>query len=85
MINITLTESRATMASSMAGSDVFASKENGTPTLPADITAMEEDKILKVIPVLKGFCNCINCVSNSKMSESRLSLSTIYFNSAVAT
>ncbi|XP_062586196.1 dynein axonemal intermediate chain 4-like isoform X1 [Saccostrea cucullata] len=42
------TESRATMASSVAGSEsVFASKETGVSSIPTDLSAVEEEKIFK--------------------------------------
>jgi len=38
------------MASSMAGSEsVFASRETGVSSIPTDMSAIEEDKILKVL------------------------------------
>ncbi|XP_062586198.1 dynein axonemal intermediate chain 4-like isoform X3 [Saccostrea cucullata] len=41
-------ESRATMASSVAGSEsVFASKETGVSSIPTDLSAVEEEKIFK--------------------------------------
>lgn len=42
-------ESRATIASSMAGSEsVFASKETGVSSIPSELSAVEEDRIMKV-------------------------------------
>lgn len=41
-------ESRATMASSMAGSEsVFASRETGVSSVPSEMSAVEEEKIFK--------------------------------------
>ncbi|KAK3090322.1 hypothetical protein FSP39_010938 [Pinctada imbricata] len=41
-------ESRATVASSMAGSEsVFASRETGVSSIPSEMSALEEDKFLK--------------------------------------
>ena len=41
-------ESRATIASSVAGSEsVFTSKETGVSSIPSEISAIEEDKIMK--------------------------------------
>ncbi|XP_048760663.1 dynein axonemal intermediate chain 4-like isoform X4 [Ostrea edulis] len=41
-------ESRATMASSMAGSEsVFASRETGVSSIPSELSAVEEDRIFK--------------------------------------
>ncbi|XP_071121367.1 dynein axonemal intermediate chain 4-like isoform X3 [Mytilus edulis] len=41
-------ESRATIASSMAGSEsVFASKETGVSSIPSELSAVEEDRIMK--------------------------------------
>ncbi|XP_076441248.1 dynein axonemal intermediate chain 4-like [Babylonia areolata] len=40
-------ESRATMSSSVAGSELFASKETGIGSVQTDITALDEDKIMK--------------------------------------
>lgn len=49
MISFPLTESRATMASSMAGSEsVFASRETGVSSVPSEMSAVEEEKIFKV-------------------------------------
>lgn len=41
-------ESRATMASSVAGSEsIFASRETGVSSIPSELSAIEEDKILR--------------------------------------
>ena len=36
------------MSSSVAGSELFASKETGVGSLPSDVTALDEDRIMKV-------------------------------------
>ena len=36
------------MSSSVAGSELFASKETGVGSIPSDVTALDEDKIMKV-------------------------------------
>lgn len=46
-----IAESRATMASSVAGSEsVFASRETGVSSVPSEMSAAEEEKIFKVVP-----------------------------------
>ncbi|XP_070195280.1 dynein axonemal intermediate chain 4-like isoform X2 [Littorina saxatilis] len=40
-------ESRVTMSSSVGGSELFASKETGVGSFQSDVTAVDEDKIMK--------------------------------------
>ena len=53
-----LPESRATMSSSVAGSELFASKETGVGSLPSDVTALDEDKIMKVCFLRRFLFSC---------------------------
>nr|KAG5695976.1 hypothetical protein BaRGS_023355 [Batillaria attramentaria] len=40
-------ESRGTVTSSVAGSELFASKETGVSSIPSDIAALDEERIMK--------------------------------------